>query len=628
MARKRAIDWRVALGAAAVAAAILLVFSRTWINGTVDWDDPDVLLRNLNIRGLGLHQIGWMFTTFYWGHYQPLVWLSYAFDYQWCRALLGAGLDPRGYHVTSSLLHAANAVLVYFLGIELLNKIRGTAGGRPAAPVLWAAAFAGLLFGLHPLRVEPVAWITGRGDLLATLFLLLAIKLYMRAVEADESRSRRTGLSLALGLYGLSLLSRAMGVTLPLILLLLDWYPLRRLGWGPGRWFGSSAWPVWREKLPFAVLAAGAMIIAPLAKAHAGSTLVLSVFGLPQRIALACYGLVFYLWKTAVPLNLIPIYELHVPMDIFAPRYVASAVVVTLAVAGLIVLRRRRAGLIAGAMGYAILLAPVLGFVQSGNQEVADRYCYLASIPVALMVSALGLPVWSRSQRGRAGRTALIAVAVIAVVACGALARRQCAVWSSTETLWSYTGRRAPDSSIAQNGLGYVLLQQGKLEESVNVLRRAIQLQPTNEKAHNNLWEALRRSKRDDELYAAYVEAARVLPASASARYNLGNELLRRGKLDEAIEQLRVAVSLDDRNAEAHGLLALALLQQGNVTESIREHELALERNPRLVPARLNLARALEQQGRIAEAIEQLREAIKLDPGNASAKRELDRLTG
>lgn len=639
MGSKKPHSGRLVLGAILVGLLVLLVFACTWGSEFVDWDDPDVLLRNPHIQSLGPQQVGWMFTTFYWGHYQPLVWLSYAVDYQASRLLFGDGLDPRAYHVTSSLLHAANAVLVMLLALALFARMHGTAApGSPAAgeragraPRTGARAdtgwalLAGLLYGLHPLRVEPVAWITGRGDLLATFFLLLAVLAYLRAASAESGRAYRARLALAVGAYALSLLSRAMGVTLPLILVLLDAYPLRRLGGGPGRWFGASAWPVWREKAPFLALAIAAAVIAPLAKAHAGSTLELSTLGVPERIALLCYGLVFYVWKTLLPLGLVPIYELRLPMNVFATRYIVSAALLALCVLAL-VLRRRPAGLIAGALGYAILLAPVLGVVQAGNQEVADRYSYLAGIPVALGLA--GLARLAAGRLGGSGRRLLIGAAALAVALCGALSWRQCAVWADTKSLWTYTGTRATRSSIAQNGYGYVLLQQGKLPEAIGALRRAVELQPTNERAHNNLWEALRRAKRDDELHAAYLEAARVLPASPGVRFNLANELLRRGRLDEAIEQARQAVALDPGSAQAHGLLALALLQQGSLEESIDEHRRALEIDPRLLPARMNLARALERQGRVAEAIEQLRKVLELDPGNAGASRELARLTG
>ena len=213
-------------------------------NGFVDWDDEKTLLDNPNYRGLGWDQLRWMFTTFYMGHYQPLSWMTFGLDY------LLWGIDPFGYHLTNLLLHTANAVLFYFLTLRLLSLPARAVPGEFALQV--AAGFAALVFALHPLRVESVAWVTERRDVLSAFFLLWTILCYLRATAGAEGDSARwRWLSAAVIVYGLSLLSKAGGITLPVVLLVLDVYPLRRLGVEAGKWFGPAARQVWWEKVPF-----------------------------------------------------------------------------------------------------------------------------------------------------------------------------------------------------------------------------------------------------------------------------------------------------------------------------------------------------------------------------------------
>src|SRR5574341_654274 len=257
-----------------LAAALLTfaVFSPALHNGFIDWDEGSLLLGNRHYRGLGWDQIAWMFTTRLMGHWMPLNWISFGLDYTlW-------GMNPLGYHLTNVVVHAVNAAVFYAVALRLLALAlpeRLTAdGGRLRLGALAAA----LLFSLHPLRVESVAWITERRDVLSGLFYLLAILAYLRYCEARMTGRRRWPRPYwaAVALCGLAVLSKAIAVSLPVILLLLDIYPLRRLGVGPGGWTGPSARRVWLEKLPFAALAAGAAGVGPWAQLAGG-----------QRVSLA-----------------------------------------------------------------------------------------------------------------------------------------------------------------------------------------------------------------------------------------------------------------------------------------------------------------------------------------------------
>ena len=613
-------DWRPLLLALGVFVAVLLVFGHLVGNGFVDWDDPDTLLNNPHYRGFGGDQLRWMFTTFYWGHYQPLLWLSYAWDYTWTRALFGDGLTAGGYHATSVLLHAVNVLLLCVLVLRVAAIACAHEPSAARQPAWWTALLAALLFGLHPLRAEPVAWATGRGDVLVTTFMLLTVLAYLRGARAERAGAHALWLAAAAIAYALSVLTRGMGVTLPIVLLVLDWYPLRRLGGGHGRWLGRGVRGVWLEKIPFVTLAAVGAALAPLAKARAGSTMDLALHGPLARIVQSCYGLVFYVWKTVVPIGLSPIYELRLPIDVTAPRYVVAVLVVLAAVVMLWLLRRRQPAVVAAVLCYALLAAPILGLVQSGNQEAADRYSYLPAIPLTLL-AAFGLRrAWLAERMPGRGRTILGGVSAAVIVFLAALSWRQGTVWHDTGSLWQHAAAVCPESSIARNGYGWVLLQAQRYDAAIEQLRTAIAIQPTNEKAHHNLWIALREQGRADDLIAAYRDATHVHPQFVDAHYNLGNQLLRRGELDAALESYETALRLRPNHSGAHAGVANVYYQRGDWQTALQAYEQAVRSDGRNTYARRGLAQTLRKLGRTSEAVAQLRAILQIDSNDERAR--------
>ncbi len=609
---------RVRTGVIGVALflATFAVFSRCLRNDFVDWDDTGMFLENPYYRGLGAEQLRWMFTQFHMGHYQPLSWVTLALDYEAARAWFGNGLDPRTYHLNNVLLHSANAVLVYLLCLRLLRPF------SQKVPDTFFALVAALLFAIHPLRVESVAWATERRDVLSSFFLLSTVLLYLRATASTGAAHVRW-LVLALVFYLLSLLSRAMGVTLPIILLLLDWHPLRRIGHWGGQPAAMSLRRAVLEKLPFLLFAIPVAIVAPLAARAASATAALEQHGVLARSLQACYGLAFYLWKTILPRGLSPIYELRLPIDLLAPRYIASAGIVLLAIVGLILLRRRQPAIVVALLCYALLLAPVSGFGQVGNQEAADRYSYLPAVALSGLIAAGLLRLW------RTLRAPTWLKIGVGVCACGIaltlipLTWRQCGVWRNTTTLWTYAAGVSPESSIAQNGYGWVLLQQKRYDEALPHFRRAIELQPTNPKAHHNIWIALREQGKSDELLQAYRDSIRVYPTMADAYYNLGNELRRRGDLADALASYQMAVELQPGHASAQTNLANLLGQRGDHDAALAHYEAATRADPRNIIARRGYAFLLKKLGRNAEALEQIRIAGQLDPNDAAVRQLL-----
>ena len=301
-------------------ALTIVVFLPTLQNGFINFDDPDNLLNNPNYKGLGWSNLSWMFTAFHLGHYHPLTWLTFAFDYTlW-------GMNPTGYHLTSMLIHAVNAVLFYYLTFDLLKM----AITQPVTDVglRAASAFSALLFSLHPLRVESVAWATERRDVLSGLFILLTLLCYLKAHDSAAAALRsRTWYRLSVIFCTLSLLSKAIGMSLPVVLVVLDVFPLRRLGGGAGKWFGPQIRRVWLEKIPFVGLAAVSAVIALAAQRASGAIVAMEAFGPMERLLQSFFGVIFYLVKTLVPTELSPIYELLPGTDFYHWRFVGSGII-------------------------------------------------------------------------------------------------------------------------------------------------------------------------------------------------------------------------------------------------------------------------------------------------------------
>src|SRR5213592_3683149 len=378
-----------------VALFTLAAFLPALQNQFVNWDDKDNFLDNPHYRGLGWTHLRWMWTT-HLGHYIPLTWMTLGLDY------LLWGMNPVGYHLTNLLLHAANAVVFFFVVRRLLTRALSSPSERGHALAL-SAGFASLVFAIHPLRVESVAWATERRDVLSGLFYLLTILMYLRAYEFGARG--RGWYWLAVAVFVCALLSKSMVVNLPVVLLILDVYPLRRLGGAIG-WWSEPARRVYVEKIPFVLLAAAASAIAVMAQSSVHAALSLAQLSMPGRLAISAYGLSFYLWKMVVPVNLSPVYELRPPVNPWATPFLLSYGVVLALTAIALALRRRVPGLPAAWVAYIVVLLPVLGIFQSGPQIAADRYTYLAGLGWAILAGAGLLSCWRSSRRSKTGTPA------------------------------------------------------------------------------------------------------------------------------------------------------------------------------------------------------------------------------
>lgn len=597
------------LVALATGAAFLPALSNDFVN----WDDDKILTDNPYYRGLGWQQLRWMFTTFHMGHYQPLSWLSFAVDY------LIWGMNPFGYHLTSLLLHGANAVLFYFVSRELLRAALSISTEAETWQSSVSAALSALLFAIHPLRVESVAWATERRDVLSGFFYLATICCYLRAVSQQEPGAKTWLFGLALVGYVLSLLSKAIGITLPVVLLLLDVYPLKRLRGKPSDWLKPQCRTVLLEKIPFVAFAGGFAIAALLAQHTTGALKPLDQFDVFSRLLQAGFAFVFYLWKTILPLQLSPIYELPIDVGNWFWLFVLSAVVTITLTVALIYRRRRWPAALACWIYYLIVLAPVTGVAQSGPQLVADRYTYLACLGWPLLIGGGLFRIWQRENTNQNNSRAWVATGAVVVTLflLAVLTWNQTEIWRTAKSLWQHAIAVGPTSSIAHYNLGRTFEREENSGQAIEHYRQAITINPTYSKAHFNLARLLAFNGLESEAMQHYRRVLEIRPDHADAHNDLGLLFEMRGDAAAAMLEFKKAVEIDPSHYKAFFNSAELLAKQGDLAEAINDYQQAARSNPNEAAIHIRLALALARQGKLQSATIHFERAVSLQPGVA-----------
>lgn len=555
-----------------IVASIWFAFWPVFHNGFVDWDDGKILLQNPHYRGLGWAELKWMFTTVYMCHYQPLGWLSYAVDYSiW-------GLKPHGYFLTNLIIHTAAALCFYSVTRRLLQK----ATAWPIGESRFGAGIATLLFAVHPLRVESVAWASERRDVLSGLFFVVSVLCYLRFNDGrGNGRGGRAWLAGSLLAFAASLLSKATGVGLPLVLLLLDWYPLRRWHENSNKGAGWQATLLLLEKVPFAVMAALALVVALYAQNRSETIAALGSLGITARLLSAAYGLCFYVRKTILPVGLSPLVPMPEHFDPLAAPFIASALTVLVAAAGLFVLRRRWPMGIALVVYYVVLLLPVMGLVQIGPQLVADRYSYLACLGFAVL-AGVGVVMIRRwvSQQYPSVSLLLHLVGCVVLFVLVALTRLQTRVWHDSVTLFSCVLKHYPDSAVANVGKATALAERGRGAEAVPYFLRAVREKPSLVEAHYGLGLALLSQSQFEQAGASFENALRLRPQDVQAWINLGVSRLQQGDIKSSKAALERAVALEPQHVGALFNLGQVLARQDQVGEAIQYWRRALAEAP------------------------------------------------
>jgi tetratricopeptide (TPR) repeat protein len=577
----------------ALTAACLLP---TLANDFVNWDDRALLTANLRYRGLAPEQLGWMFTTTLGGHYQPLAWVSFGLDYRlW-------GMRPAGYHLTSVLLHAAAAVVFYYLLVELLKAVRPAAG----APLRSAAALGALAFGMHPLRVESVAWATERGGVLSGLWLLAAVLAYLR-MQPETGGRRRATYALSVFCYAASLLAKAWGMTLPVVLLLLDVYPLRRFDRGRYR-------QVLVEKLPFAALAVAAGTVAGLAKEGTGAMIPIGQYSLLQRAAQACTGLLFYPAKTLLPVHLSPLYPLDQGLSPTSARSLLSFLGVLAATGLLLALRRRWPWALAAWLAYGVMLSPVLGFAQTGPQAVADRYSYLACLPWAALLGAAAQAIWSRQPPPATARLSR-ALAAALVGTLGVVTAAQSRLWQDSLTLWDHALRLDAANAVAYSNRGSTLYSIGDYAGALADYDEAVRRLPSF--AEGRAGRSLVRWAMGDfpGALADGEIAARLAPGRATSFLARGLAKLGLGDARGAFEDFDASLRLDPFGADGYNNRGLARQELGDLAGAVADFGAALDLATRDRARYLtNRGLARQELGDLGAGLADLDQAVREDP--------------
>lgn len=522
----------------------------------VELDDDRNFTQNTAWRGLASANLEWMWRQYHIGHWHPLTWLSLALDYElWGK---GPGGEPLAapLHRTNLALHALGALAFYFLALELLRWIAGFASARGDARqptcdeslLLRACALlAALTWSLHPLRVESVAWVTERRDVLSGLLLTSCVLFYLRAARHGASWA---WLAPALALYCASLLSKAWGITLPVILLALDVWILKRPATSTR---GGVSWNrLLVEKLAFGALALWAALRAKEAQAQIGAVMTFEEHTLLERSAQAAYGLCFYVVKTLWPTDLSAHYLLEVEFRWDEPIHLAAFVVVGLVTGSLLFFLRRKPALFATWFCYGVLVSPVLGFLQSGAQKVADRYAYLAAMPFSVaLAGAVALAcLRAPAERLRAAvRGVLIACTVLAAVL-GVLANRQTRVWSSSESLFRRALEVEPDNYFVGHNLAVILWKESRFAEALEVEKASVEAHPGygNHLARYTLALLHQRLGQHDLAEQALRETVRIAPDNEGALNSLRSILQSRGDQAAILALYEQAADSAERN--------------------------------------------------------------------------------
>jgi tetratricopeptide (TPR) repeat protein len=609
---------RVVTGIVSVFLAVIvwIAFGQALGHEFVGYDDPRYVVQNPTVtNGLTPGGIQWAFTHVHATNWHPLTTISHMLD---CQLY---GLQPWGHHLTNILLHAAAAILLFLA----LRKLTGA---------LWPSLFVAAVFAVHPLRVESVAWVSERKDVLSGVFFMLVLWAYARYARGNGPSSFRY--ITVVVLFALGLMCKPTLVTVPFVLLLLDYWPLGRSQPSSSRGgvITRDTWPrLIVEKLPLFVFSAASCVATLLAQRQALDASLKPPLG--ERVGNALVSYVVYLGQMIWPARLAVLYPY--PEGNLKVSHVILALLLLLIIStGFFLWRRKYPFLLTGWLWYLGMLVPMIGIVQVGSQVRADRYTYLPQIGLYLLV------VWGAMELFHQWRRSRVILSVAALLILTALITRsyfQTSYWLDTETLWKHATTTTSNNYIATNNLAQTLFQSGRFDEAIVECQKALQIKPDFAAAHNNLGAALvenqwggdgarRQNGAVDEAIVHYRSALQIKPDFAQAWSNLGTALLLKGQVEEAIASYQKALEIDPNYAEARYSLGNALLAEGRYSESIADYEAAVRIRPDYFEAHYNLGRVLATIGKTDEALKEFNEALRASGDSAKVHCALGSLLG
>jgi tetratricopeptide (TPR) repeat protein len=580
----------------ALVAVTFVAYEPIRHNGFVNYDDTSYITENPHInQGITQQSVIWAFTEVYSANWHPLTWLSHALDRQ------VFGLNPVGHHFVSVVLHIVNVLLLFWI----LTNITGA---------IWPSAFVAAVFAMHPLQVESVAWAAERKTVLSGLFWLLTIAAYVRY-------TRRPGFLrylLVLLVFGLCIMTKPIVVTLPFVLLLLDYWPLRRLQWGqevrnipkkPGQSKVSSGWLI-IEKIPLLALSAILSVITVLAQRQWGAVLSLDKLPLENRVANMFLSYVSYIGKMVWPSRLAACYPYaHVTASDF-PVVLCAVLFILLSIFSIYICRRKKYAAV-GWLWFVGTLVPAIGLVQSGIQAMANRYMYIPMIGLMIIVSWTVKDIIHNRPRMRIVAAVMGAAALSSLLI---LTQMQVRHWQNSMTLYEYALKVTQNNALAENNYGSALLEAGRLDEAILHLKKALSIVPKMPETENNLGKVYLNQKKFNEAIACFNEAIQKNDNSAETYYNLATALIMERKYSDAIKHLTKVLKLDPHYPYARNRMGTALLGSGRIEEAILCFNELLKQNDNSAEVHYNLGLALSAQKKYDDAIIHFARALEMDP--------------
>jgi tetratricopeptide (TPR) repeat protein len=552
-----------------VAILTVLVYLPALQNGFVNWDDGAYVYKNSNIMSIGLPSLKWSLTAFHSGNWHPLTWFSHALDYAiW-------GLNPAGHHFTSVILHGLNTFLVTVLVFNLISLYKYNNLSPDISQqhlpsyqtLLLASAVTGLLFGLHPLHVESVAWVSERKDVLCAFFFLLSILSYLRYAAASDNLAKRYYL-LSVIFFALALTSKPMAITLPVVLFILDFHPLKRFSL---KIASPSKRKIFLEKIPFLLMSVGSAALTLLAQKEAMSPLELYTPGIRALVAIRAVS--FYLVKMIYPMDLVPLYPHPKEISLLSADYMFALLLDT-GITFFCVwswLRKEKFWLTIW-LYYLITLLPVLGIIQVGAQAAADRYTYLPSIGPFLLAGLGVAQIMNvsviKKQSANIRILSSVILSLVVVIPTSVLTMKQTEIWKDSMTLWNAELKLFPNSCRAYFTRGSYYYEKGMLKQSLDNFNRAIELEPRFVEAYYNRGIAYEDLGDDQQALRDYTLAISLRPEYQLPYNNRGRLYGKMGQYGKALKDFDMAVKLDIQDSVGYFNRGLAYKMMGEKEKS------------------------------------------------------------
>ncbi len=589
--------------------AIVIIYGQVGSFDFVNWDDGLYVTKNVYVqKGLSVEGVIWAFTTPHAGSWQPITWLSHMLDSELY------GLNPAGHHYTNVAFHTANTLLLFFILLRMTGA-------------LWKSAFVAALFAVHPLHVESVAWVSERKDVLSTFFGLLMIGAYYRYIKAPDFKNYL----LVIIFLSIGLMSKPMLVSFPFVLLLLDFWPLKRIQFKNNydlqsersTYYGSKGiFQLIIEKVPLFIPAVIQCILTFFIQRNGGVMVPLEALPLKTRIATTFISYVSYVLKAIWPHNLAYYYPYSIG-TFSVWQICGAALLITSVILGAIYLSRQYPYVLVGLFWYFGTLVPVIGLVQVSNQAMADRYTYIPLIGLFIVV-AWGVPDILKKWHYHK-----IFLCVSAIIILSALITRaffQASHWKNSVALFENAVKINENNNHALNNLVTALIDSEKYDEAFLYMSRALKMDPQKEYLRMNLANVLFLQSKPDEAISQYREILQTDTKNADVHYNLAYVLSTQGKLDEAVLLYKETLKIDPEYSKAHYNLGNIYLNQGKTTEAFMHYAEVIKLKPDDVQAYNKLGIIMYKQGKFNKAKVFFSKAIQIDPKYSEARKHLETL--